>query len=190
MASSLTSSELISLMDSDVDEYVSDPHLMESPTHVFRHNLPEYVVIDVDPTTVVNNLQDESFFHPYLYENSSIHCNSIVEIHSNAIHDSQSGYIPQLALPRSIIDDDPNIGGRIARGDTDALTVFTNHLKEIKSNILDKGHRDAEAMEADDTIVEELIGQPIDVEISITNPDGIRNKDCGKHHRIIGPAES
>ncbi|KAI3825225.1 hypothetical protein L1987_06703 [Smallanthus sonchifolius] len=109
MASSLTSSELMSLTDSNVDEVVSDPHLMESPTHVFHHNLHEYVVIDVDPTIVVNNLQDESFFHPYLYENSSIHCNAIDEIQSddsNAIHDSQSGYIPQFSPPRSIADDD------------------------------------------------------------------------------------
>ncbi|KAI3812521.1 hypothetical protein L1987_17231 [Smallanthus sonchifolius] len=80
MASSLTSSELMSLMDSDVHEHVSDPHLIESPTHVFPHNLPKYVVIDVDPTAVVNNLQDESLFHPYLYENASIYCNAIDEI--------------------------------------------------------------------------------------------------------------
>ncbi|KAI3825534.1 hypothetical protein L1987_07024 [Smallanthus sonchifolius] len=118
MASSLISSELMSLMDHDVDEFFfSDPHLMESPIHVFPHNLPEYVVIDVDPTTVVNNLQDQSFFHPYLYENSSIHCNVIDEIRSddsNAIHDSQSRYIPQFSPPRSIADYNPiandNIG--------------------------------------------------------------------------------
>ncbi|KAI3744230.1 hypothetical protein L1987_57307 [Smallanthus sonchifolius] len=54
---------------------------MDSPTHIFPHNLPEYVVIDVDPTTVVNDLQDESYFHPYLYENSLIHSNAIDEIH-------------------------------------------------------------------------------------------------------------
>ncbi|KAI3821643.1 hypothetical protein L1987_09212 [Smallanthus sonchifolius] len=103
MTSSLTSSELMYLMDHDVDEFVFDPHLMESPTHIFPHNLLEYVVIDVDPTTVVNNLQDQSFFHPYLYENSSIHCNAINEIQSNdsnAIHDSQSGYT--LVLTSSV----------------------------------------------------------------------------------------
>ncbi|KAI3671859.1 hypothetical protein L1987_87056 [Smallanthus sonchifolius] len=104
MASSLTSSELMSLMCPDVDDLVSDHHLMESPTHLFPHNLPEYVVIDVDPTTVVNDLQDESYFHPYLYENSSINSNAIDEIHSedsNAIHDIQSGYIPQFSPPPS-----------------------------------------------------------------------------------------
>ncbi|KAI3821118.1 hypothetical protein L1987_08675 [Smallanthus sonchifolius] len=108
MASSLTSSELMSLMCPDVDDVVSDHHLLESPTHLFPHNLPEYVIIiDVDPTTVVNDLQDESYFHPYLYENSSIHSNAIDGIHSedsNAINDIQSGYIPQFSPPLSIVD--------------------------------------------------------------------------------------
>ncbi|KAI3804804.1 hypothetical protein L1987_26618 [Smallanthus sonchifolius] len=107
MASSLTSSELMSLMDSDADEHISDPHLLESPIHVFPHNLPDYVVIDVDPTTVVNNLQDESFFHPYLYQNSSNHSNSIDVNPSddfNDILDSQSGYIPHLSPPFSIAE--------------------------------------------------------------------------------------
>ncbi|KAI3819782.1 hypothetical protein L1987_13633 [Smallanthus sonchifolius] len=65
---------------------------------------------DVDPTTVVNNLQDESLFHPYLYENSSIYCNTIDEIpsdDSNDIIDSQSRFIPQFSPPRSIVDDAP-----------------------------------------------------------------------------------
>ncbi|KAI3776385.1 hypothetical protein L1987_46164 [Smallanthus sonchifolius] len=78
----------------------------------------------------------------------------------------------------------------VLRGDTDALTVFANQMKEIRSNIIDKGHRDAEVTKAHETVVEELIGQSIDVEISITNPYGIRNKGCGKHHHIIGPTES
>ncbi|KAI3806685.1 hypothetical protein L1987_22599 [Smallanthus sonchifolius] len=107
MASSSTNSDLMSLMHNNVDEFVSDNHLMESPTHVFPHNLPDYVVIDVDPTTVVNNLQDQSFFHPLLYESSSINCNVIDEIqsdYSNAFPDSQSGYIPRFSPPGSISD--------------------------------------------------------------------------------------
>ncbi|KAI3732521.1 hypothetical protein L1987_63726 [Smallanthus sonchifolius] len=56
--SSLTFSELMSLMDSDADEHNSDANLIESPTHVFPHNLPDYVIVDVDSTTVVTDLQD------------------------------------------------------------------------------------------------------------------------------------
>ncbi|KAI3695090.1 hypothetical protein L1987_78078 [Smallanthus sonchifolius] len=99
-------------MDSETDEHVFDSQLIESPTHVFPHHLPDYVVIDVDPTTVVNNLQDESFFHPYLYQNSSNHSNSIDVNPSddfNDILDSQFGYIPHLSPPFVGADDVPYI---------------------------------------------------------------------------------
>ncbi|KAI3745131.1 hypothetical protein L1987_58234 [Smallanthus sonchifolius] len=195
MASSLTSSELMTLMYRDGEEFVNDPHLMESPTHVFPHNLSDYFVIDVDPTTIVNNQEDHSFFHPYLYEDSSIHCNAINESqsdHSNALTDSLYIYLTShLLVPmQRIIQVKFDRSDYSATCDTDAVTLFANQLKEIKSNILDTRHREAEVMEAHETIVEELIGQPIDVEISITNPDGIRNKGCGKHRPIIGPTES
>ncbi|KAI3801959.1 hypothetical protein L1987_30079 [Smallanthus sonchifolius] len=79
MASSSRNSDLMSLMHNDVHEFVSDQHLIQSPTHVYAHNLPDYVVIDVDPATNVNNLQD----------------------YPNAFPDSQSGYIPHFSHPRS-----------------------------------------------------------------------------------------
>ncbi|KAI3694886.1 hypothetical protein L1987_77868 [Smallanthus sonchifolius] len=259
MTSSLTFSELMSLMDSDADEHNSDADLIESPTHVFPHNLPDYV--DVDPTTVVTNLQDETLFHPYLFQNSSNHSNSTYVNPTDDFNDtldSQSrniphsspaddvpddvlGDIPWLSPSRSIAEEYPvqkeiikgkfscyisntkDVDGKflysvfqyrygvnhsarsvlrsqvldlitecvdVLRGDTYALNVFVNQLKEIRTNILDKGHPAAESMEAHDFVVEQLIGQSIDVEIFISNHDGIRNKGCGKHRRIIGPAES
>ncbi|KAI3798621.1 hypothetical protein L1987_33899 [Smallanthus sonchifolius] len=100
------------LIDSEADEHVSDSQLIESPAHVFPHHLLDYVVIDVDPTIVVDNLQDESFFHPFLYQNSSNHSISIDVNPSDDFNDilvSQSGYIPHLSPPFAVADDVPDI---------------------------------------------------------------------------------
>ncbi|KAI3704142.1 hypothetical protein L1987_74356 [Smallanthus sonchifolius] len=94
MASSSTNIDLMSLMHNDVYEFVSDHHLMESLTHVFPHNLPNYVVIDVDPLLTI-------------FKSSSINCNVTDEIQSdypNVFPDSQSGYIPHFSPPRSNSD--------------------------------------------------------------------------------------
>ncbi|KAI3745143.1 hypothetical protein L1987_58247 [Smallanthus sonchifolius] len=39
------------------------------------------------------------------------------------------------------------------------------------------------------THLEHLVGQPLDVDIEINNPDVARNKGCRKHRRLIGPGE-
>ncbi|KAI3795342.1 hypothetical protein L1987_37994 [Smallanthus sonchifolius] len=78
---------MASSLNADGSDSVNDPPLIQSPTHVFPHNLPENFVIDVDPTTVVNNPED----------------------HSNALSDYQSVYIPQFSPPRSNADDNPDL---------------------------------------------------------------------------------
>ncbi|KAI3670911.1 hypothetical protein L1987_87555 [Smallanthus sonchifolius] len=78
----------MNLMNPDGSDSVNDPDLIESPTHVFPHNLPDYFVIDVDPKTVVNNTQED---------------------HSNALSDYQSVYVPHFSPTRSNADDNPNL---------------------------------------------------------------------------------
>ncbi|KAI3824907.1 hypothetical protein L1987_06380 [Smallanthus sonchifolius] len=87
MASSSNIPELMNLMNPDCSDSVSNIDLIKSPTHII-------------------------FFHPYLYEDSSIHCNAIDETqsdHSNALSDYQSLYMPHFSPTRFNADDNPDL---------------------------------------------------------------------------------
>ncbi|KAI3827712.1 hypothetical protein L1987_01795 [Smallanthus sonchifolius] len=93
-------------MDSEADEHVSDDLLIESPTHVFPHHLPDYVVIDVDLTTVVDHLQDD--FNDILVSQSENipHLSPPFAV-ADDVPDIHSLDLPQLSPTRSIAEDNP-----------------------------------------------------------------------------------
>ncbi|KAI3687065.1 hypothetical protein L1987_80756 [Smallanthus sonchifolius] len=58
MASSSKIPVLMNLMDHDRSDHVDDSDIIEFPTHVFPHNIPDYFLVDVDPATIVNTEED------------------------------------------------------------------------------------------------------------------------------------
>ncbi|KAI3801615.1 hypothetical protein L1987_29724 [Smallanthus sonchifolius] len=77
----------------------------------------------------------------------------------------------------------------VVRSDTDSLVRLVEHLREIKLNLTVRSSTVVNQHTSDDFVILDLVGQPLDVEIEINNPDVAHNKGCGKHRRLIGPGE-
>ncbi|KAK1427734.1 hypothetical protein QVD17_16428 [Tagetes erecta] len=109
---------------------------------------------------------------------------SIYSLHSRYGVDNQ----PQSVLRTEILDLMTECCD-VLRGDIEGLSTFANQLKDMRQELIKKGYREPEGKDAACSVIEELVGQPIVSEISVANPEGIRNKGTGKRGRIHAPAE-
>ncbi|KAK1412927.1 hypothetical protein QVD17_34537 [Tagetes erecta] len=109
---------------------------------------------------------------------------SIYSLHSRYGVDNQ----PQSVLRTEILDLMTECCD-VLRGDIEGLSTFANQLKDMRRELIKKGYREPEGKDAACSVIEELVGQPIVSEISVANPEGIRNKGTGKRGRIHAPAE-
>ncbi|XP_022042166.1 protein FAR1-RELATED SEQUENCE 5-like [Helianthus annuus] len=70
------------------------------------------------------------------------------------------------------------------RSDVGGLSSFTEQIKELKCKLLNGGPVDDEANNDNYAAVEELLGVSLDGDVTLDNPDGIRNKGRGKRRRL------
>ncbi|XP_035830049.1 protein FAR1-RELATED SEQUENCE 5-like [Helianthus annuus] len=70
------------------------------------------------------------------------------------------------------------------RSDVGGLSTFAEQIKELKSKLLNGGPVDDEAKNDNYAAVEELLGVSLDGDVTLNNPDEIRNKGCGKRQRL------
>jgi hypothetical protein len=78
----------------------------------------------------------------------------------------------------------------VLRNDADALSDFANQLKSIKGQLSEKRSHVQEGNNATkDSEFEELIGQQVDVEVEVNNPDAVRFKGCGRVRRYVANSE-
>ncbi|XP_035838134.1 protein FAR1-RELATED SEQUENCE 5-like [Helianthus annuus] len=70
------------------------------------------------------------------------------------------------------------------RSDVGGLSSFAEQIKELKCKLLNGGPVDDEANNDNYAAVEELLGVSLDGDVTLNNPDGIRNKGCGKRRRL------
>ncbi|KAK9048669.1 hypothetical protein SSX86_032365 [Deinandra increscens subsp. villosa] len=77
----------------------------------------------------------------------------------------------------------------VLRGDTVGLGFLVEKMKELKVGIARDGRDVLQRERANVDVVEELVGQQMEVEVSVNNPNGIRTKGCGRKRRFQGPGE-
>ncbi|XP_022029443.2 protein FAR1-RELATED SEQUENCE 5-like [Helianthus annuus] len=70
------------------------------------------------------------------------------------------------------------------RSDVGGLSSFAEQIKELKCKLLNGGPVDDEANNDNYAAVEELLGVSLDGDVTLDNPDGIRNKGRGKRRRL------
>ncbi|XP_021974744.2 protein FAR1-RELATED SEQUENCE 5-like [Helianthus annuus] len=70
------------------------------------------------------------------------------------------------------------------RSDVGGLSSFAEQIKELKCKLLNGGPVDDEANNDNYAAVEELLGVSLDGDVTLNNPDGIRNKGRGKRRRL------
>jgi hypothetical protein len=75
------------------------------------------------------------------------------------------------------------------RNDTDSLSLFANHVKQIGCQLPSTVSTAEAVNNGDQSAVEELIHQSIDMEVDINNPDVVRYKGCGRNRRIVSSSE-
>ncbi|KAI3774729.1 hypothetical protein L1987_49290 [Smallanthus sonchifolius] len=75
------------------------------------------------------------------------------------------------------------------RGDSEGLTSFAEQIREIKSHVLSNLPTNVVSNETHLSEIKELVGQSIDHDVEINNPQGIQNKGCGKNRRLIAAGE-
>ncbi|XP_021972021.2 protein FAR1-RELATED SEQUENCE 5-like [Helianthus annuus] len=70
------------------------------------------------------------------------------------------------------------------RSDVGGLSSFAEQIKELKCKLLNGGPVDDEANNDNYAAVEELLGVSLEGDVTLDNPDGIRNKGRGKRRRL------
>ncbi|XP_021975531.1 uncharacterized protein LOC110870660 [Helianthus annuus] len=76
------------------------------------------------------------------------------------------------------------------RSDVGGLSSFAEQIKELKCKLLNGGPVDDDEANNDNyAAVEELLGVSLDGDVTLNNPDGVRNKGCGKCRRSSRPAQ-
>ncbi|KAK9049373.1 hypothetical protein SSX86_031659 [Deinandra increscens subsp. villosa] len=75
------------------------------------------------------------------------------------------------------------------RCDQAGLLNLAEKVKELKENVLMSGSSTTEAENTNVAVVETILGQTVDVEVDVTNPNVARTKGCGRKRRISGPGE-
>ncbi|KAK9069835.1 hypothetical protein SSX86_010231 [Deinandra increscens subsp. villosa] len=76
------------------------------------------------------------------------------------------------------------------RSDTKKLVSFANNIREIKSKLFETPPSQSSSEDVNLSIIEELVGQSIAVEPTVSNPPAVQNKGRGKVRRMIPPAEN
>ncbi|KAD3337885.1 hypothetical protein E3N88_33406 [Mikania micrantha] len=74
------------------------------------------------------------------------------------------------------------------RNDYDGLAVLANKVRDLCSN---KSSDPVDSISKFSNVedIQNLVGGSLDVDLECSNPQGIRNKGCGKSRRLIGPGE-
>ncbi|KAD3067821.1 hypothetical protein E3N88_35701 [Mikania micrantha] len=70
------------------------------------------------------------------------------------------------------------------RSDDDGLSFFATRIRELKDHIFRNIVSNFNSKECNDDVIEDLLGITGNVEVSCSNPEGIRNKGTGKIRRI------
>lgn len=75
-----------------------------------------------------------------------------------------------------------------SREDKQGLDFFRVQMKALKDGIYENVSPENYNPTNGD-VIGHLLGQVEDVDVSCSNPQGIRNKGCGTNKRLIGPGE-
>ncbi|XP_076896935.1 protein FAR1-RELATED SEQUENCE 5-like [Bidens hawaiensis] len=87
-------------------------------------------------------------------------------------------------LPRSVF----SISNRFSVN-SEGLNSFAIKIKELKSLFFEKSYRNADAVDDNESVFEEIIGNVNEGDDLIENSDTVRTKGCGKVHRVMGDSE-
>ncbi|XP_076882867.1 protein FAR1-RELATED SEQUENCE 5-like [Bidens hawaiensis] len=75
------------------------------------------------------------------------------------------------------------------RVDSKGLNSFAMKIKELKSLFFEKSFRNADAVDDNESVFKEIIGNANEGDDFIENPDAVRTRGCGKVRRVMGDSE-
>ncbi|XP_076925866.1 uncharacterized protein LOC143588843 [Bidens hawaiensis] len=75
------------------------------------------------------------------------------------------------------------------RVNSEGLNSFAMKIKELKSLLFEKSFRNADAVDDNESVFEEIIGNVNEGDDFIENLDAVRTKGCGKVRRVMGDSE-
>ncbi|KAK9049167.1 hypothetical protein SSX86_031866 [Deinandra increscens subsp. villosa] len=75
------------------------------------------------------------------------------------------------------------------RSDEVGMSVLAEKLRELRKEVVGVGSGCLLLGNSESKVVEELVGQSMNVDVAVANPIGVRTKGCGRKRRITGPGE-